>query len=57
MDKEIGSIVIVVAIANALGYLGNAYADLQNRWMWISIAFGVGILVGIEERLRNRTKR
>ncbi len=54
VTKGIGAVIIVVALANALGYLGNAYVDVAHRGMWIAIAGAVAILMAIGEKKKSK---
>ncbi len=37
----IGAAILVLGIANAMGYFGNAVADISHQGMWI----GIGVVV------------
>ena len=45
-------IILLVALTNAAGYIGNAIVDPANRMLWGSIALVVFIAAGIAEILK-----
>ncbi len=50
----IGVVIFLIALINAIGYIGNALTDPKNQWIWWGITAIVGIITGIVEILERR---
>lgn len=50
----VGLIIFLIAITNAVGYVGNALTDPDNQWIWWVITAIVVIITGIVESMERR---
>ncbi len=50
----IGIIIFLIALNNAIGYVGNALTNPKNQWIWWGITAIVVITTGVVEILERR---